>query len=478
MGCSINGCILFTKNRECEELALIEEKLRTVILAAEERGRDSYGIVAVQSDGEIKEIKSTGRPSSSLNRLGGFVTERTTLVLNNNRAEPTTEYVSRKMRDDIQPFGDIIYVTHNGTIANDTEMERKYGLRRKTNVDSGILPPLLEKIWDGTFEELVRILRDEIIGSYALAIASTKTPNRLYLACNYKPLFLEFDKKLDALFFSSLEIYLGNHGKPLWSRNPMQQLNPYSLFMVSTDKTFKSTTLWRTEAVPHQVKKKALVVCSGGLDSTAAAKVMIDRGFEVTLLHFRYRHRAEQREAECVKRLGIHLGCDVLIVETDIFKNVIRHSRLTGTEESVITDRGGQAGAEFAHEWVPARNLIFLSIATGIAEAYGYEFIVLGNNLEESGAYPDNEMMFIMKLNEVLPYATNLQKRVKIEMPVGNLMKHEIVKLARNIGVPLDLTWSCYEGGQVHCGQCGPCFMRRKGFEINGLSDTIPYATP
>ncbi len=108
-------------------------------------------------------------------------------------------------------------------------------------------------------------------------------------------------------------------------------------------------------------------------------------------------------------------------------------------------------------------------------EAQGYDVVALGNNLEEAGAYPDNEMIFVQKLNEVLPYATNLNRRVRLEMPVGNLMKHEIVKLGVEIGSPLSLTWSCYEGGLNHCGKCGPCYMRRKGFQINGWQDVVTY---
>ncbi len=476
MACSISGCILFKKERSSKELQKIEKKVRRIIIRGEDRGRDSFGIVSFQSDGSVIEVKDTGRPSISLMGKKRFVTAKTTVVINTDRAEPTTEYVAKKQQKDIPPFGDTIYIAHNGTIANDKELEDKHRLERKSRVDTAVLPPLLEKLWDVSLKSLQKILRDTVVGSYALAIADLRRPKTLYLACNYKPLYLEYDQKFDALFFTSLETYLQQQQNPLWSSNPVRQMKPYSLMMVSTDKVSEEVSLWKADAKPS-AGRRALVVCSGGLDSTVAAKVMLDRGFDVTLLHFRYRHRAERMEAESVKRIADRLGCGLMVVDTDIFKDVIGHSRLTETYHEVVKDGEGEAGAEFAYEWVPARNLIFLSIAVGIAEAYGFGTVALGNNLEEAGAYPDNEMIFVEKMSEVLPYATNYQKKVRLEMPVGNLMKHEIVKLGIEVGAPLEDTWSCYEGGELHCGMCGPCYMRRKGFRINGWEDPVKHQT-
>ena len=82
-------------------------------------------------------------------------------------------------------------------------------------------------------------------------------------------------------------------------------------------------------------------------------------------------------------------------------------------------------------------------------------------------------MIFINKLNEVLPYATNLGKKVSILMPLGNLVKHEIVKKGLEVGAPIHLTWSCYEGGDNPCNSCGPDFMRRHAFRINKVIDPL-----
>jgi len=469
--CSISGCIMFSSKRTEEQLEGIENRIREILIRAEERGRDSYGIVAVSRSGQVKVLKSVGKPSASLLGKPRIVDQDTVVVVANNRAEPTTEYVRAKTEHDIQPFvSHGFVVSHNGTIANDKELERELGLLRNTPIDSAIIPPLLAKLWDGGLPSLAQILRDIIVGSYALAVVDLRTPERLFLAANYKPLYLQYDPSLDAMFFSSFDYYMAPQNMPVWALYPTRQLTPYSAVVVDTHKTFNEVSLWK-----KSVGKRALVVCSSGLDSTTAATYMVRKGYDVTLLHFRYRHRAELREYEHVKKIASFLNLPLIVVDTDLFRQHISNSPLIDRGIEVSTKNNGESGAEFASEWVPARNLIFLSIATGIAEAQGYDYVVLGNNLEEAGAFSDNEMMFVRKFTELLPYATNLQKRVEVLMPVGHLMKHEIVRLGLEIGAPLELTWSCYMDGEKHCGKCGPCYMRRKAFEIIGAPDPVEY---
>lgn len=471
--CSISGCLLFEHSRNEEELAKIEKLVLTIALRGEERGRDSFGIVSVSKNGSLKTIKKVGKISNSPDFEHRLVDQNTVIVLNNDRAEPTTEYVKEKTPEDIQPFvSNGFVVAHNGTVANDRELERELKLNRKTRIDSAIFPPLLERLWDGSLQGLRSILVDSIVGSYALAVVDLRRPNSLFLAVNYKPLFLQYDHQLDALFFSSLDSYMENSDSPIWLSKPIKQLKPYSAMVVDSAKKIEEVTLWRNPA-----GKRVLAVCSAGLDSTTAAKLMLDKGYEVTLLHFKYNHRAQNREYERVKKISERLKVPLLIIDTDLFKRHLGSSPLTNSHKEISSKRQGESGAEFAHEWVPARNLIFLSIATGLAEEKGFDYLVLGNNLEESGAYSDNEMMFVRKLNELLPYATNLQKHVEVLMPVGNLMKHEIVRLGLQIEAPLELTWSCYEGAEKHCGKCGPCYMRRKAFEIIGVPDPVDYLT-
>ncbi len=190
----------------------------------------------------------------------------------------------------------------------------------------------------------------------------------------------------------------------------------------------------------------------------------------IHLIHFLYGSRAEGPEVESVKKVAEYLNAELTLFPMNVYSK--GDSPLLDPDSKVS---GGEAGAEFAHEWVPARNLLLLSVATAFAEARGIDTIVLGNNLEEAGAYPDNEPEFIAKFNDLLPFAVGDGKRMQVIMPVGILMKHEIVALGKQVGAPMHLTWSCYRAGEVHCGTCGPCYMRRKAFEINNLPEVISY---
>jgi len=471
--CSITGIIL-PKNMKEYYLQEVSSLLRKVVIEAESRGRDSFGISRIYKTSNIETIKRIGRPSQYKHEFPAL-TKEDSIVLNNNRAEPTTEYVENKQEKDIQPFiVDDWVVTHNGIIANDKELISQFNLTVPTSIDSAVLPALLKKVLGDSFDTITicKLLREYVVGSYALAIANAKYPNKLILAANYKPLYLAYHVDAGYYLFTSLEEYLAEKSLESKIHSPFKvvQVPPYSLIEICEN---EYGDLYLNEySLREQFNNKALVVCSGGLDSTVAATLMKRYGYDITLLHFKYKCRAEKKEVEAVEQIAKKLNCDFLFVETDVFKNVIRGSRLTETKETIADTI---SGAEFAHEWVPARNLIMLSIATGIAESQGFDYIVLGNNLEESGAYPDNEMEFIQKLNQVLPYATAANKHVKVLMPVGNMMKHEIVKLGLEIGAPLNLTWSCYEGEDKHCGKCGPCFMRKTAFEINHAEEVIEY---
>lgn len=473
MDCSISGVLIFGDVDE-GRVSMIEDKLIYMLMKAEERGRDSWGVVYLTKEGEFREKKGVGPASSSLAGKRGFLNPDVVAVIANNRAEPTTEVVIEKGEGDIQPFvGERIAVTHNGTIANDSELERRYEIRKRSRVDSSVLPPLLERAWNGSLEDLQRILRDEVTGSYAVAVLDKSRPGRLWLATNFKPLYVMWDESVNALFFSSMDYYMQDPGKAPWESNVVRRINPYTVVEVGVDGTWREASLWRNGTGS---KRRVLVIASGGLDSTVAAARLKRDGYDISLLHFNYRHKSEERERQAVREVAKALGAPLIEVDMDFFK-LVGHSPLLG-EGSVNKARMGEAGAEFAHEWVPARNFVFISLATAIAEAWGFDAVATGVNLEESGAYPDNEMEFIRLLNSVMPYATGPQKRVELLMPVGHLVKHEIVKLGLEIGAPLEHTWSCYENGDKHCGLCGPCYMRRVAFKVNGVRDPVPYSLP
>lgn len=355
-------------------------------------------------------------------------------VLGNWRATPTPEVEKGRS----QPYGRIV---HNGTISNDDELGRKPG-----EVDSEVLPRVL----DLSSAQALRGSLGKVVGSYAIAAASEDT---VLLACNYKPIHYWSDGT--TVYFSSLADHF--RGLLPWGQAPVR-MRPYSVL------DLRSAETW---ALPRKRPDPVLVIASAGLDSTTVAYHYKAQGRDVTLLHFQYGCLAQNRETQLVRRLAAHGGMGFKLM---VMPNEPGASKLTDGSGGIA---GGIAGAEFAHEWVPARNLVMLSLATAYAEANGFGTIALGNNLEEAGAYPDNEEQFTLDFDRVLDGAVQNGHEVRVEWPVGHLMKHEIVSLGLSLGVPYGLTWSCYRGGDRHCGLCGPCFMRKHAFERVGAKDPV-----
>ncbi len=372
------------------------------------------------------------------------------VVIGNIRAEPTTEFVKEKELSDQQPYSlESWSIVHNGTIANDKEL-RSYKL--STAIDSSAIVEHLDR--SQSFIDTVKSLQ----GSYAILASNSSETNRIYVAANYRPIWY-IETKV-GVFFASSRDYFGELQVP-------KMLTPYTAMVFENNWGVVSTeTLYK-----QSMNNKALVVCSGGLDSVVAATyAQQELGMDIHLIHFLYGSRAEGPEVEAVREVADFLDAPLTLFPLNVYSK--EDSPLLDPDSKVA---GGEAGAEFAHEWVPARNLILLSVATAFAEARGMNTIVLGNNLEEAGAYPDNEPEFIAKFNDLLPFAVGDGKQMRVIMPVGNMMKHEIVALGLVIGAPMHLTWSCYRAGEHHCGTCGPCYMRRKAFEMNGFVDPILY---
>lgn len=358
----------------------------------------------------------------------------------NHRAVPTTELENPEFN---QPFGSKYKIVHNGTIANDKELGNKDGM-----IDSYILSKCLNC---STLQTLYKSIQ-KIQGSYAIAIL--KPNGTFYLACNYKPIF--YAKEANGEFtFSSYKHHLSGYQN-------VHRMEPYSILDSETMETME---------LPRKEYDNAVVICSGGLDSTAVAAYAVKKHKKVTLLHFQYGCIAETKEVSCVKRIADYLKCDYQLLPID--NTFLNGQSALFDDKEKITE--GIKGAEYAYEWVPARNLIMLSIAVGFAEANKFSHIYLGTNLEESGAYPDNEEQFIKDFNACLYGAVQNGVKVTIHTPLGNLMKHEIVKFGNEYNAPFHLTWSCYKDGKLPCGNCGPCFMRQTAFARNGLKDPLIY---
>jgi 7-cyano-7-deazaguanine synthase len=376
----------------------------------------------------FNRAKDRGRDYTGLAQYGDY-------WIANHRATPTNE---TDAPIENQPFGKDFKVVHNGTIANDEELGNNNG-----GIDSKVLADVI----DPTNVFSVRDSLERVRGSYAIAILKK---DDIILACNYKPIwYIERDGEY---FFSSLQWHLGNGA----TRVP-----PYSVLSL-------------TSGISCEIKRyqpnRALIVASGGLDSTALTGFAKSNHDEIRLLHFNYGCKATEREIAAIKNIAAALACDYEVVDLDYTKF---KGNSTLFKEDMITS--GVGGVEYALDWVYARNLILLSIAVGYAEANGFGYIYIGTNLEEGGAYPDNEEQFILDFNTLLYGAVNNGYKVEIRTPLGGLMKKEIVEYGTKWGSPLENSWSCYNNLESHCGECGPCYMRKRAFKRANIPDPTKY---
>lgn len=456
--CSIFGAVTRPVASE-SELKRLNEALSTVWQRSHERGRDGRGFTLWETTGgeEVTQRNVTRAEYIWLTSIGDIPSVRSAgqyTMIGNMRAEPTTEYVKEKREADQQPYRAFDWsIVHNGTIANDRELRTNIV---DTKIDSAAIAEALNGVRP-TFDGFTSVIR-KLKGSFAILAVNRDKPTSVFVAANYRPVWYAV---------GDLGVFFGSTRNVFPDGMVPRMLPPYSAAEFTAAGVVASASLLPPTAAP----RRALVVCSGGLDSVVSATWARSMGYDIHLIHFLYGSRAEGPEVKAVKAVAGELGCPLTLFPLNVYSK--GDSPLLDPDSKVA---GGEEGAEFAHEWVPARNLLLLSVATAFAEARGIDTIVLGNNLEEAGAYPDNEPEFIARFNDLLPFAVGDGKRMQVIMPVGNMMKHEIVELGNRIKAPLHLTWSCYRAGELHCGTCGPCYMRRKAFAINKLPEVIKYA--
>ena len=219
---------------------------------------------------------------------------------------------------------------------------------------------------------------------------------------------------------------------------------------------------------------KAVVLLSGGLDSTTTLAQAIEDGCEVTAISFRYGQR-HTKELESAANVCAHYG--VAHVVYDINLGSFR-SALTRDDIDVPMDRQGRLDQTIPITYVPARNIIFLSIAAGLCESIDADRIYIGANVVDYSGYPDCRPEFFEAYEEMLAKGTKTGVEghpIKIMLPILHMSKADIVRTGKKLGAPLELTWSCYNGGEKACGHCDSCRLRLKGFEEAGYKDEIEY---
>lgn len=224
-------------------------------------------------------------------------------------------------------------------------------------------------------------------------------------------------------------------------------------------------------------KAKAVVLLSGGLDSATCLAIARSEGFEPYALSFDYhqRHHSELGAARRVAAAGGAAAHHILPVNLRLWGG----SALTSDEFSVPENREEKAG-EIPITYVPARNLIFLALATGYAETLGARDIFIGVNSVDYSGYPDCRPAFIRAFAEAARLGTRAADEnwhFEIHAPLQNWSKAEIIRRGTELGVDYGLTVSCYQADEAGraCGVCDSCRLRREGFRAAGVPDPTVY---
>lgn len=223
----------------------------------------------------------------------------------------------------------------------------------------------------------------------------------------------------------------------------------------------------------------AIVLLSGGLDSSTVLALAAEQGFALHAISFRYGQR-HARELEAARALAQYFGArEHKVVDIDL--TLFGGSALTAPEIDVPLARSEeQIGSGIPVTYVPARNLIFLSLATAYAEVVGANDTFLGINVYDYSGYPDCRPEFLESFARTANLATKAGtadgRTLRYHAPLIQMTKADIVREGTRLGVPWELTWSCYLGGATACGACDSCQLRLKGFAEAGLTDPLPYA--
>ena len=226
------------------------------------------------------------------------------------------------------------------------------------------------------------------------------------------------------------------------------------------------------------VSQPAVVLASGGLDSTVTAAVARRDGYALYLLTVAYRQR-HAVEVERAGQVAAALGARRhLIVNADL--QAIGGSALTGDFPVPKNRTEFDRGRGIPVTYVPGRNLIFLSLAAAYAEVLNASVIYFGANVLDYSGYPDCSPEFIRAVEAAVRIGTKAGaegRGMEVRAPLLKMTKADIIRLGVTLNVPFHLTHSCYDPiGSLACGQCDSCLIRKQGFCEAGVVDPVPYA--
>lgn len=214
--------------------------------------------------------------------------------------------------------------------------------------------------------------------------------------------------------------------------------------------------------------KNSVIILSGGMDSVTLLHDFKDRiALAVT---FDYGSNHNKREAECAAWHCQQLEIEHIIIPLDFMGKYFKSSLLDGAD---AVPEGHYADENMKSTVVPFRNGVMLSIACGLAESRGLQFVMIANHAGDHAIYPDCRATFIDTMSAAMAYGT--YEHIKIQAPYTMMNKGEIAALGKRLKVDYSKTYSCYKGGEKHCGKCGTCQERKEAFAIAAMDDPTEY---
>lgn len=215
---------------------------------------------------------------------------------------------------------------------------------------------------------------------------------------------------------------------------------------------------------------KSIILLSGGLDSLVSLDYTKKHtNYEIVLaLTFDYGQKSVLAEIDASKKICEYYNIEHRIIKLDWLKE-ITHTSLVSENE--IPKSGFETKESSANVWVPNRNALFLNIAASFCDSYNYKYIIYGANKEEANTFPDNTENFREQISKLFKSSTLVQPQVVA--PLINYNKDDIVKIAVENSIPLDLVRSCYNSGEKHCGECESCYYLKRALLKNNCEEYV-----
>lgn len=214
--------------------------------------------------------------------------------------------------------------------------------------------------------------------------------------------------------------------------------------------------------------KDSVIIYSGGLDSTTL--LYEERARIALAVTFDYGSNHAAREIACARHHSSELGIEHLVIDLAFIKKYFNSSLLSGADD--VPD-GSYDEANMKSTVVPFRNGIMLSIACGLAESRGLKRVLIANHGGDHAIYPDCRPSFVDAMDGAMQAGT--YDGVQLAAPYTNLTKADLVRRGVKLGIDYGQTYSCYRGGERHCGICGTCTERREAFREAGVNDPTIY---